>query len=296
MREVPITTVDVARPTLQASDVRLEYRALSGGEDVVTALHDVNLSVPAGQFIALVGASGCGKTSLLNLFAGLLKPSIGTIEVHGKAPRGPSSDVGYMFARDALLPWRTCRRNIELGLERPNGPPRAERRQRSQELLEYVGLEGFGNAFPRQLSQGMRQRAALARTLAPDPRTLLMDEPFAALDAQTKLRLQSEFLDIWEQTGDASHRKTVLFVTHDLQEALLLSDRVIVMLPSPGRIAHDQMIDLPRPRARRLTEIMFDERFHALHEKLFHQLEAGGETTPDGEATARESQPVGEAP
>lgn len=273
------TTPDTA---LEARDVRLEYDAATGTTTVV-ALEGVTLSVPRGQFVSLVGASGCGKTSLLNLFAGLIRATEGSVTVDAGTPRVGHPDVGYMFARDGLLPWRTTARNVELGLEHL-GMRATDRHARSAELLELVGLGRFGSTFPRKLSQGMRQRAALARTLAPDPSILLMDEPFAALDAQTKLRLQVEFLRIWEDAPEED-RKTVVFVTHDLQEALLLADRVVVMLPRPGRIAQDRTIDLPRPRVDQLAEIMFSEEFHDLHRELFDLLE--GDLTSGAEEVDR---------
>lgn len=263
---------------LRADRVNVRFPGQGDGRPV-TALQDVTLDIPQGQFISLVGASGCGKTTLLNLFAGLLQPSTGTVRLGDREPRSDDPDVGYMFARDALLPWRTARRNVELGLESA-GMSAAARKARSVDLLDMVGLGEFTSSYPRQLSQGMRQRAALARTLAPDPSVMLMDEPFAALDAQTKLRLQFQFLRIWED-APPDERKTVLFVTHDLQEALLLADRVIVMLPRPGRIATDRIIDLPRPRVHDLTSIMFSTQFRELHEELFHLLEGDLDADPD---------------
>lgn len=263
--------VPAERPVaLDSSHVHLEYGPRAGSGPVV-ALQDVDLSIPAGQFVSLVGASGCGKTSLLNLFAGLATPTSGTVSVDGQVPRSGQATTGYMFARDGLLPWRTTRRNIELGLENSELPAE-ECRERARELMELVGLEGFEGAYSRQLSQGMRQRAALARTLAPSPSVLLMDEPFATLDAQTKLRLQMEFLRIWESAPDGD-RQTVLFVTHDLQEALLLADRIVVMLPRPGRIAEDRVVDLPRPRGDELSNIMFTSAFREFHQELFYLLE-----------------------
>ncbi|WP_433496606.1 ABC transporter ATP-binding protein [Sphaerimonospora sp. CA-214678] len=244
----------------------------SAGSRELVALQGVNVEIHAGQFVALVGASGCGKTTMLNMLAGLVRPTHGEVTLAGKAPELPNMDVGYMFARDALLPWRTARKNVELPLE-TRGWDRGKRQERAREMLELVGLKGRESQYRLQLSQGMRQRVALARTLASDPSLLLMDEPFAALDARTKLTLQAEFLRIWEQRQGSDHRKTVIFVTHDLQEAVLLADRVIVMLPHPGRIAEDRTIDLPRPRAEDLGAIQFTDEFQGITHDLFERLE-----------------------
>jgi len=231
------------------------------------ALDDVSFDVPRGQFLALVGASGCGKTTILNMTAGLVQPVAGSVVLNGQPVQGPSRNTGYMFARDGLLPWRSARRNVEVGLEL-RGVPAAERTETSTRFLEMVGLDSFAYAYPRQLSQGMRQRVAIARTLAINPDTLLMDEPFAALDAQTKLNLQAEFLRIWEK-----ERKTVLFVTHDLAEEVALADRVIVMTSRPGRIQADIEIDLPRPRDPAV--IRFNHHFLRLSERVWQALKAG---------------------
>ena len=238
----------------------------------LTALADINLEIPAGQFVALVGASGCGKTTLLNMLAGLRQPTSGDVLIDGRPATLPNLDVGYMFARDALLPWRSARKNVELPLE-TRGWSAHRRRERSREMLELVGLSGRENQYRLQLSQGMRQRVALARTLAADPSILLMDEPFAALDARTKLTLQAEFLRIWEQHQGSQQRKTVIFVTHDLQEAVLLADRVVVMLPNPGRIAEDRVVDLPRPRSEDLGDVMFTDDFKKTAQDVFERLE-----------------------
>lgn len=231
------------------------------------ALDHVSFDVPKGQFLALVGASGCGKTTILNMAAGLIQPVAGNVVVNGERIARPSRRTGYMFARDGLLPWRSARSNIEVGLELRGVAPE-ERARRGASLLEMIGLKSFGHAYPWQLSQGMRQRIALARTLAIDPDTLLMDEPFAALDAQTKLMLQGEFLRIWERD-----RKTVLFVTHDLAEAVALADRVIVLTRRPGRIQADIAIDLPRPRDP--ERIRFDQKYLRLSEQVWQALKAG---------------------
>ena len=272
---------DNATPLISFSEVEQVFAL---GDSTLQALTNINLDVQPGQFVALVGASGCGKTTLLNMLAGLVQPTRGTVVIDGRAPRLPNLDIGYMFARDALLPWRTAQKNIELPLE-TRGWSRTERQARAREMLELVGLKGREKQFRLQLSQGMRQRVALARTLASDPSLLLMDEPFAALDARTKLTLQAEFLRIWELHQDSPSTKTVVFVTHDLEEATLLADRVIVMLPHPGRIAEDQVIDLPRPRAHRLSEMLFDAEFRRIAHHLFERLEGAIGPTPEPTAT-----------
>jgi NitT/TauT family transport system ATP-binding protein len=244
-----------------------------GGKGPSTlALAGVDMKIEQGQFVALVGASGCGKTTLLNMLAGLLAPTEGTVSIGGERPRLGNPHVGYMFARDALLPWRRAHSNVELPLE-TRGWDRARRRDRAKEMLALVGLEGRERQFRSQLSQGMRQRVALARTLAPSPDVLLMDEPFAALDARTKLSMQTEFLSIWERSNAEGQHKTVIFVTHDLNEAVLLADRVVIMLPHPGRVARDKVIDLPRPRAGDLNHIIYSDEFRTIAGELFEELE-----------------------
>ena len=238
----------------------------------MVALDGVDLTVKQGEFVALVGASGCGKTTLLNMVAGLLAPTEGAVSIAGRPPALGNPQVGYMFARDALLPWRRAQANIELSLE-TQGWDRASRHTRAGEMLSLVGLQGRERLFRSQLSQGMRQRVALARTLAPSPEVLLMDEPFAALDARTKLAMQIEFLSIWERSIEEGLHKTVLFVTHDLNEAVLLADRVVVMLPHPGRIARVRPIDLPRPRAGDLNSIIYSNEFRTIAGELFEELE-----------------------
>jgi len=234
-----------------------------GGTDL-RVLDDVSFEVPAGQFLAIVGASGCGKTTLLNMMAGLIAPTHGTVQRGGAPASLKTRDIGYMVANAGLLPWRKAIRNVELGLEY-RGVARAERRRAAGRLMTAVGLADFENAYPSQLSHGMKQRVSLARTLAVDPQYLFMDEPFGALDAQTKLLVQAEFLQVWDRSA-----KTVVFVTHDLAEAVALADRVIVLSSRPGRIKADIDIDLPRPRE--LGEVRFDARFQELSEQVWEAL------------------------
>src|SRR6202012_4249368 len=196
----------------------------------VLALSDVSLDVRPREFLALLGPSGCGKSTLLYLVGGFLPTEAGRITVEGKKVAAPGPDRGIVFQHFALFPWKTVRGNILYGLER-QGLPRAEREQRAQAFINLVGLRGFEDSYPSQLSGGMKQRAAIARTLAIDPHILLMDEPFGALDAQTRNLMQVELLRIWQQS-----RKTVLFVTHDVQEAVFLAERIAVMSARPGRI------------------------------------------------------------
>ena len=204
------------------------YRPPRGRE--VLALDAVSLEVRRSEFIALLGPSGCGKSTLLYLIGGFLPVEKGDIRIDGKAVAGPGPDRGIVFQHFALFPWKTVRGNVLYGLER-QGMPKAEREKRAMEYIELGGLHGFDDSYPSQLSGGMKQRAAIARTLAFDPKILLMDEPFGALDAQTRGLMQMELLRIWQRTP-----KTVIFVTHDVQEAVLLSDRVAVMTARPGRI------------------------------------------------------------
>ena len=213
----------------------------------VLALDDVSLEVGNREFVALLGPSGCGKSTLLYLIGGFLPVEAGSILVDGKPVAEPGPDRGIVFQHFALFPWKTVRGNILYGLER-QGMPKEEREKRAMDFIELVGLAGFEDSYPSQLSGGMKQRTAIARTLAFDPKILLMDEPFGALDAQTRGILQEELLAIWNST-----RKTVLFVTHDVHEAVLLSDRVIVMSARPGRIKTTLKVDLPRPRTPEVT-------------------------------------------
>jgi NitT/TauT family transport system ATP-binding protein len=218
----------MAEPQIVIRDVQHLYRPPSGRP--VLALEDVSIDVQPREFLALLGPSGCGKSTLLYLLGGFLPVEKGTIHVEGKPVAAPGPDRGIVFQHFALFPWKTVRANVLYGLERM-GLPRDERETRAQSFIDLVGLTGFEDSFPSQLSGGMKQRTAIARTLAFDPKILLMDEPFGALDAQTRSLMQEELLRIWQQTP-----KTVIFVTHDVQEAVYLADRVAVMSARPGRI------------------------------------------------------------
>jgi NitT/TauT family transport system ATP-binding protein len=208
----------------------------------LSVLEGIDLEVPEGQFVSIVGPSGCGKTTVLRIIAGLEEASRGEIRIDGTRIVGPGPDRGFVFQADCLLPWRRVWTNAAIGQE-INGRTGEDQKSLTRHLLGLVGLKGFDEYFPRQLSGGMRQRVNLARALALDPKVLLMDEPFSALDAQTREIMQTELLRIWE-----AGRKTVLLVTHQIDEAVFLSDRVVVMARRPGRILEVVPIDLPRPR------------------------------------------------
>jgi NitT/TauT family transport system ATP-binding protein len=235
----------------------------------LTAVSDFSLSIAPGEFVSIVGPSGCGKTTLLNFAAGLLPAGAGrgTLLIGGHPPKTGSHDIAYMLARDALAPWRSALDNAQLGTE-IRGVPQEERRRRALDLLEKVGLKGFEDAYPKALSQGMRQRVALARTFCLDAPILLMDEPFGALDAQTKLQLEDVLLSLWQR-----EQRTVLFITHDLSEAVSMSDRVIVMSSRPGRIIADVPIGLGRPRSVRALQK--DHAYHELYSQVWTKLEEG---------------------
>jgi NitT/TauT family transport system ATP-binding protein len=212
------------------------------GDGELEALAPVDLSIPTGEFVCMIGASGCGKSTLLRIVAGFEEPTTGNVAMYGKAITGPGSDRGMVFQDYALFPWMTVRENISFG-PRQRQLPREEIAKTADEFVRMVGLERFADRYPNQLSGGMKQRVAIARVLANDASILLMDEPFGALDALTREQLQNELLQIWKRTG-----VTTIFVTHSVEEAVLLADRVLVMSAGPGRIDSDFRIDLPRPR------------------------------------------------
>ena len=232
---------------------------------IYTALRDVNLTVEPGQFCAVVGPTGCGKSTTLTLVAGLDQPSAGSVLVGGRLVDGIANGTSFMFQSDALLPWKTVLANVAMG---PlfHGVPKKTALADAREWLRVVGLAGFENHHPHQLSGGMRKRVSLAAALINEPSILLMDEPFGALDVQTKAIMSNELLGLWDQT-----RPSVIFVTHDLEEAIALADRVVVMTAGPGTVKAIYDIDLPRPRGA-VQEIRFGQRFGELHQQVWESL------------------------
>ncbi len=226
-------------------DIRGVTKTFQRGERRVQALGPIDLSVARGEFVTILGPSGCGKTTLLHILGGFETASSGTVTAGGRAVTGPGRDRGMVFQEATLFPWRSVQDNVAWPMQ-VAGEGKARARERARELLDRVGLARFAEAYPGELSGGMRQRAALARTLAMEPSVLLMDEPFGALDAQTREVMQEELTRLWQATG-----LTVIFITHDISEAIFLGDRVVVMGASPGRVVADTRIELPRPRDAR---------------------------------------------
>ncbi|WP_247004293.1 ABC transporter ATP-binding protein [Halosolutus gelatinilyticus] len=243
-------------------------------EESVTALRDIDLGVERGEFVSVVGPSGCGKTTLLHLAAGILEPTKGTVEVNGadvQSSRHEPSEVGLVFQHPVALQWRTVRKNVLLPVQilMENGALDGEMdeyRERAEELISLVGLDGFGDAYPNELSGGMQQRVTISQALIYNPSVLLMDEPFGALDAMTKNELNLELLRIWRET-----EKTVLFITHDLDEAVFLSDRAVILSPRPGEVSGDIEIDLERPRT---DDTRSSERFVELSTELHRHFKS----------------------
>ncbi|HZP87893.1 MAG TPA: ABC transporter ATP-binding protein [Burkholderiales bacterium] len=229
-----------------SSTPHVEFRGVDktfiGRAGVVDAIQDVSIAIDRGEFIAVVGPSGCGKSTLLKMTAGLMAPTRGTVLYSGAQLKGVNTLVGYMAQKDDILPWTSVERNIDLAL-RIRGVRERERNEQLASMIERMGLAGFGKAYPSSLSGGMRKRVALARTLIYKPETLLMDEPFSALDAQVRVLMHAELLHLWSGSG-----ATVIFVTHDLDEAITLSDRIVVMSARPGRVKAIKDVDIPRPR------------------------------------------------
>ncbi|MCH3963714.1 MAG: ABC transporter ATP-binding protein [Clostridium sp.] len=229
-----------------------------------TAIKDINLEVKAGEFVTIVGPSGCGKSTFLDILSGLSKPTSGELYIDGKLVTGPALDRGMVLQGYALFPWRNVRKNIEYGLELKK-IPRKKRKEISQKYIELVGLNGFEDRYIHELSGGMRQRVAIARSLAYNPEILLMDEPFAAVDAQTRETMQEELLKIWEKTN-----KTIIFITHSIDEAVFLADRVVVLSANPGEVK--EIIDVNLPRPRKLGEIKNTSKFNNLSHRIWKLL------------------------
>ena len=250
--------------SLKLEGVTCTFPARAGNAGY-TAVADVNLAVLEGEFVAVVGPTGCGKSTLLNVAAGLLAPTGGSVTVFGEKLRDINARAGYLFQNDALMPWRTALQNVTVGLEF-RGIAVQQARSRAADWLRRVGLAAHGHKYPHELSGGMRKRVALAQTLILDPKILLMDEPFSALDVQTRSLMENELLNLWAQD-----RKSVVFVTHDLEEAISLSDRVVVMSAGPAsRLIGEFAIDLPRPRD--VSEIRLTPRFVELHRLIWQAL------------------------
>jgi NitT/TauT family transport system ATP-binding protein len=237
---------------LETSHVSKRYTTRQGE---LSAIEDVSFGVAAGEFLCIVGPSGCGKTTLLRLLAGLLMPDAGLVRLHGQPIRGPMQQVGFVFQKANLMPWRTVVDNVMLPLQ-IRRMPSAEAERKGLHALGLVGLDEFAHSYPRELSGGMEQRVAIARALAHEPEILLLDEPFGALDALTRERLNQELLHVWEISGT-----TIVMVTHDIREAVYLSDRVLVLSQRPGQVAAMVPIGLPRPRA---LSLFYSEAFSAL--------------------------------
>lgn len=252
-------------PKIALDGVSITFRPKTGPD--VLAVRSVSFRVDPGEFVAILGPSGGGKTTLLNMISGLYRPDRGEIHIDGEPVRGIHPSLSYMPARDALLPWRTVQRNVEFGLEL-RGVPKHERVHVAREMIAHVGLERAAGRYPAQLSSGMRQRAAVARTFACRPDILLMDEPFSAVDAQTRVRLQALFLRLWEES-----RSTVLLVTHDVGEALALADRIVVLTASPAEVKGEIPVELGRPRS--LKHLHRLPRYHELFGQILELLDDG---------------------
>jgi NitT/TauT family transport system ATP-binding protein len=238
-----------------------------GNGSSLPVLAGLNLEVRAGTFTAIIGPSGCGKTTILNLLADVIQPTQGSVTIHGEKPGSRAARAGYLLARDALLPWRTAQSNVELPLELRGGMSAGQRHERARDLLTRVGLDGYGDQHTRSLSHGMRQRVSLARILAYDPDIMLLDEPFSALDAQTRMKAQEFFLEVWQRD-----RKTVLLVTHDIAEALFMADQVLVFSPRPARLIKTFDVNFPRPR--RIEDLRMDTRFNELYDGIWSLLKS----------------------
>ena len=256
---------DLTAPALDLREVACTFIDKNDPAQRYTAVRDVTLTVGAGEFVSVVGPTGCGKSTLLNVSAGLLEPSVGSVTVFGQPLSGINRRAGYMFQADSLMPWRTALGNVMAGLEF-RGVPMAQAREQANDWLRRVGLGGFGDRYPHQLSGGMRKRANLAQTLVLDPDIILMDEPFSALDIQTRQLMENELLELWQ-----SKKKAVLFITHDLDEAIAMSDRVVVLSAGPASQPIGEFrVDIERPRD--VAEVKMTARFVELHAAIWAVL------------------------
>jgi NitT/TauT family transport system ATP-binding protein len=260
-----VTPAASAAAVLALDRVGVEWPGATPAAPAYVAVDDVSLSVARGEFVSVVGPTGCGKSTLLNVAAGLLAPTSGAVLVGGEPLSGLNRRAGYLFQADALMPWRNARENVEAGLIFA-GVRREEARDRAGQWLRPVGLAGFGDRYPHELSGGMRKRVGLAQVLILEPEILLMDEPFAALDVQTRQLMENELLDLW-----SAERRSVVFITHDLEEAIALSDRIVLLSAGPAtRPIGEFAIDLPRPRD--VAEIRLTPRFLELHGRIWRAL------------------------
>jgi len=261
-------SVQSGAPAIELTNVTKRFRTQGGG--TFTALRDVDLTIQPGEFCAVVGPTGCGKSTTLTLVSGLERPSAGTVVVDEQPVSGITPGVGFMFQQDAVFPWKSVLDNVAAG-PRFRGQSRAKANVLARDWLRRVGLAGFEDRYPHQLSGGMRKRVALAQSLITEPRVLLMDEPFSALDVQTRSIMSDELLSLWDQSHPA-----VIFVTHDLEEAIALADKVVVLTAGPGTIKSIFPVDLPRPR--RVQEIRFHPEFVAIYENVWEALRSEVQT------------------
>ena len=249
-------------PAIEFDDVSLRFISADGNATV--ALRNFSLKVARGEFVAIVGPTGCGKSTTLNMITGLLKPTVGTVKIMGQPIQGIDPRIGFVFQADAVFPWKSVRDNVAAG-PMFRGKPKAEALALADQWIRRVGLEGFGDHYPHQLSGGMRKRVALAQTFINQPEILLMDEPFSALDMQTRTLMQDELLGLWSGTGGS-----VVFVTHDLEEAIALADRVFVLSARPATLKRVYDIDLPRPRV--MSQVRYDPQFIDLSKRIWDDL------------------------
>src|SRR5207244_5304748 len=265
MKDVSTGTQNALDRGTYAIELRdVTKRFLTPAGKAYTAIRDINLAVAPGEFVAVVGPTGCGKSTTLGLISGLERPSAGSVEVMGEPAQGIDPRIGYVFQSDAIFPWKNVLNNVATGpLFR--GQPKAEARKQAHEWIARVGLSGFQDRYPHQLSGGMRKRVALAQTFINEPQILLMDEPFSALDVQTRTLMEDELLSLW-----SSLKASVVFVTHDLEEAISLADHVCVLTAGPGTVKGMYSIDLPRPR--KVEELRFEPRFVQLYQQIWEDL------------------------